>query len=269
MGNRPTVFDEGVLGCVVIDVFCGHSQPFGNILVISTTEEQNYLSEEQVGFRPGAGDTALVHISVRWSCPAIRASATSPWGSVCQWTLRSSVRSTSRTLPGRTASNHTASGIWRAIKICRSARPSISVKWMSGPASTTAVFTASAPRPGLPASPRAGARQALPMGDLRRRPPPRGISPLVHSGLKYVPATTVAGPFARPMSAPQPLICGSVVTTSPGMSQRSVSLAWRFPLLDNSSVFVLAYRWSVKRTIPRLAALLVFQQLLPCANAAS
>src|SRR5437870_4744409 len=82
-------------------------------------------------------------------------------------------------------------------------------KWMSRPASTTAAFIAPAPTPDPPTSPCAGVRQAPPTGDLQSRLPPDAISLGVNSGLQYVPATTVAGQFGRPTSAPQLLICAS------------------------------------------------------------
>src|SRR5262245_55485938 len=85
-----------------------------------------------------------------------------------------------------TASDHTASGIWSAAKIRRRARPSTSAKWMSGPASATAAFTARAPTPGPPTSPHADVRQAPPTGDLRRRPPPHALALGINGPLQCV-----------------------------------------------------------------------------------
>src|SRR5215831_1250678 len=130
---------------------------------------------------------------------------------------------------------------------------------MSGPASTTAVLTVRVPTPGPPTSPCAGVRPTPPMRDLQRRLPPHAVSPGVNSGLKYAPATTVAGQFEKPALVPQPPICAFDARASPGTSRRYVALAWHSPVLTGLPPSFLVYHWSVHQPIPCFAAALVLQ----------
>ena len=133
---------------------------------------------------------------------------TSDWDKVCRLTMPNPKISSWGTRPCPTVSDHTASGMCTMSKIRSSGRQPISVRWMSGPASATEMFTAPVPTPGLPSSPCAAVRLTPPNQCPRLRQPHRGQSPHAGSGPKYAPVTVAADLSGRPKSLPRPQVCG-------------------------------------------------------------